>query len=177
MTAVQNPFQGHHKWLFASVPGTMPDLFLRKKWEPILPALKATEFCGEITWLGRVVDRQSALTSEPLDQAVLDWGGLVGESHGGLTRPSCSRVTAQYPRNTEIRNTRQVSIVSREELAQIAAAMMLDGDLEPAWIGASVVVSGLPNLTHLPPGSRLQAPSGATVVVDMENRPCRLPAK
>jgi hypothetical protein len=35
----------------------------------------------------------------------------------------------------------------------------------------------LPDFTHLPPSSRLQFDGGATLVVDMENRPCQLPAK
>jgi len=86
------------------------------------------------------------------------------------------RVLPQYPRGTEIRNTRQFSIVSAEELAQIAAAMALDR-LDPAWLGASMVVEGIPDFSHLPPSSRLQGESGATLVVDLENRPCTLPAK
>lgn len=141
-----------------------------------MPALKATEFYGEITWLGRVANREAALASEPLEFAELDWAGIAGEAHGGVNRPSCSRVIDQHPRGTEIRNVRQLSIVSAEELAQIAALMELEGILEPSWLGASLVLSGLPDLTHLPPSSRLQAPSGATLVVDMENRPCHLPA-
>ncbi|CTQ49917.1 Putative metal-sulfur cluster biosynthesis proteins YuaD [Jannaschia donghaensis] len=48
-------------------------------------------------------------------------------------------------------------------------------DFDPAWIGATMVVSGIPDLTHLPPSSRLQIAEGATVTVDMENRPCTLP--
>ena len=34
------------------------------------------------------------------------------------------------------------------------------------------MVEGIPDFTHVPPSSRLQATSGATVVIDMENRPC-----
>ena len=94
-----------------------------------------------------------------------------------MTRPSCSRVLSQHPRGTEIRNTRQLSIVSKEELTEIAKRMGLEQNLDPAWLGASMMLSGLPDLTLLPPGSRLQAPSGASLVVDLENRPCHLPAK
>ena len=36
-----------------------------------------------------------------------------------------------------------------------------------------MVTSGIPDLTMLPPSTRLQFPSGATLVVDMENLPCR----
>ena len=141
-----------------------------------MPALKPTEFYCEITWLGRVADRAAALASEPLEAAELVWGGIAGEAHGGVTRPSCSRVLSQHPRDTEIANVRQLSILSEEELAGIAAEMGLDR-LEPAWLGASVAVKGLPDFTRLPPSSRLQADSGATLVIDMENRPCQLPAK
>ncbi len=44
--------------------------------------------------------------------------------------------------------------------------------LDPAWVGASLVLEGVPDFTHLPPNSRLQGPSGVTIVVDMENLPC-----
>ena len=82
----------------------------------------------------------------------------------------------QHPKGTEIRNTRQLSILSAEELAEVAARMGLDR-FDPAWVGATVVIAGIPDLTHLPPSSRLQAEDGATVVVDMENLPCTLPAR
>ncbi|HKK85364.1 MAG TPA: sulfurase, partial [Roseovarius sp.] len=36
---------------------------------------------------------------------------------------------------------------------------------------------GIPDFTHVPPSSRLQTEAGTTLVVDMENRPCHLPAK
>jgi hypothetical protein len=39
------------------------------------------------------------------------------------------------------------------------------------------VIEGIADFTHVPPSSRLQAASGATIVVDMENRPCTLPAR
>lgn len=49
--------------------------------------------------------------------------------------------------------------------------------LHPHQIGASLMLEGLPDFTHVPPSSRLQGPSGVTFVVDMENRPCHLPAR
>jgi MOSC domain-containing protein YiiM len=101
----------------------------------------------------------------------LGFDGPLGEAHGGLTRASCMRVTDMYERGTEIRNVRQVSIVSAEELAAIAQEMGADR-LEPGWIGATIMVEGIPDLTHLPPSSRLQGPGGATLVVDAENHPC-----
>lgn len=81
-----------------------------------------------------------------------------------------------HPRRTTIRNVRQLSIVSAEELALIAADLGL-GALDPAWLGASVVVAGIPDFSHVPPSSRLQGPDGVTLVIDMENLPCVEPAK
>lgn len=138
--------------------------------------LAPTHLGGRVVWLGRVRDRAASLRSEPLDAAALTFEGLEGESHSGLLRLSCSRVTAQYPKGTPIRNTRQISIVSAEELAETAAAMGLDA-LRPEWLGANLVVEGLPALTLLPPSSRLVFAGGAALVVDMENAPCQFPAR
>lgn len=140
-----------------------------------MPALIPTDCHGTITWLGRVVDRGAGLASEPLRAAMARFGGLEGEAHGGLTRPSCSRVTAQHPQGTEIANCRQLTILSAEELALIGADMGV-GTLDPGLIGASMVVAGLPDFSHLPPSARLQGDSGATLVIDMQNYPCVLPA-
>ena len=109
-------------------------------------------------------------------QTASGWYSRPGSVHGGRTRPSCSRVTAQHPKGTPIVNERQLSILSAGELAQIAERMGLAA-LDPARLGASIVIEGIDDLSHLPPSSRLQAPSGATLVVDMQNRPCVLPAR
>lgn len=141
-----------------------------------MSALKPTQFTGRIVWLGHVANREAALESNSQTVLRASFAGPEGEAHGGLTRPSCSRVLGQYPRNTEIRNTRQFSIVSTEELAAIAAEMGLEA-LDPALVGATMVIEGIPDFSHLPPSSRLQGANGATLVVDMNNRPCTLPAR
>ncbi len=142
-----------------------------------MPALKATDMIATVTWLGALrSDDRTALMSDPAHNFDLTFDGIVGAFHAGLTRPSCSRVSSQYPKGTPIKNERQLSIVSEEELAEIAAIMGVDS-IDPARLGATMVVRGIPDFTHVPPSSRLQAPSGATVVVDMENRPCIFPAK
>jgi len=142
-----------------------------------MPALIPTPFSGRVTWLGVVTspDRK-ALLAEGCAALDLRFEGIAGSVHGGRTRPSCSRVTAQHPKGTPIATERQVSILSAEEMAEIAARMGL-ATLDPARLGASIVIEGIDDLSHLPPSSRLQAPSGATLVVDMQNRPCVLPAR
>lgn len=141
------------------------------------PALKPTDWTAEITWLGVVttMDREELL-AEPREALDLTFKGIAGSVHGGALREACSRVRAQYPRGTSIRNERQLSILSEEELSQIAAKLGMDR-IDPARMGASMVVRGLPDFSHLPPSSRLQAPSGATVWIDMQNRPCQFPAR
>ncbi len=141
-----------------------------------MPALIPTAFAAKVIWAGRVADCDAGIASAPEAALVLTFAGPVGEAHSGATRPSCSRTTAQHPRGTEIRNVRQLSIVSAEELAAIAAEMGLDA-VDPRWLGASLVIEGIPEFTLVPPSSRLQGPDGATLVVDMENRPCQLPAR
>ena len=141
-----------------------------------MPALLPTEFTGIITWLGRVPDREASLKSHALQDAHASFAGFEGEAHAGLTRPSDSRVLSQYPRGTEIRNVRHFSVVSAEDLAEIAQRMDLP-DVPPDWMGASVVVQGIPDFTYLPPSSRLQTQDGTTLVIDMENRPCNLVAR
>ena len=142
-----------------------------------MPALKPTDYTATVTWLGVVTnDDRAELLAEVLAAVDLTFEGIAGSVHGGATRDLCSRVKSQYPPGTRICNERQLSIISAEELSEIAAQMGLDR-IDPARLGASMVLSGLPDFSFLPPSSRLQALSGATLTVDMQNRPCQFPAK
>jgi MOSC domain-containing protein YiiM len=115
------------------------------------------------------------ITASPVAEMPLTFAGFAAETHAGLTRPSCSRVLKQHPRGTTIRNTRQLCLVSAEEMAEVAASLKM-AHFDYAWVGASVVLEGIPDFTHLPPSSRLQGPDGVTLVVDMLNEPCQEPA-
>ncbi len=141
-----------------------------------MPALRKTYFEARITFLGVNPDREASLRNVSLESVDVGFEGFQSESRAGLNRPSCSRVIDLYPRGTEIRNTRQVTILSEEELAVIAQNMGIEA-LQPEWISAGMVLTGIPDLSHLPPGSRLQAENGTTLTVDVENGPCHLPAK
>ena len=81
-----------------------------------MPALKPTDYFATVLWLGSVKDSEADLRSDSTGDMPLTFAGYAAEFHAGLTRPSCSRVKQQYPRYTEIKNTRQLSIVSQEEL-------------------------------------------------------------
>jgi MOSC domain-containing protein YiiM len=114
-------------------------------------------------------DRDSLLAVRQ-PQVRVTFEGFEGDRHAGLTRPSGSR-TSYYPRGVEIRNSRQVSILSAEELAEVAAALGIPR-LEPEWLGANLLLSGIPSLTLLPPGTRLQFSQDAALIVAGENAPC-----
>jgi hypothetical protein len=142
-----------------------------------MPALIPTAFEGRVLWLGRVPHRERAeIETVAIEEMPLGFGGFAGDCHAGETRPSCSRVTGQYPRGTTIRNVRagQPRVGGGTRADRGGAGL---DNLAPEWVGASVVVEGIPDFSHLPPSSRLQGPDGVTLTVDMQNRPCRFPAK
>lgn len=140
-----------------------------------MPVFRDSGFKGEITWLG-MVPAGEGLRAVPRDLLQLGFDGVAGERHAGENRASCVRVRNIHAEGTEIRNTRQLSILSEEELALIAADMGLE-QLDPVHLGATLVLRGIPDLSHLPPASRLQGPDGATLTTDIENRPCVLPGR
>ena len=142
-----------------------------------MPALVPTTRTARVVWLGfqPVPVEKLVITSQPVEVMPLSFAGYAGEVNAGETRPSCSRVLKQHQRGTTIRNVRKLCVVSAEEMAEVARDMGLAA-MDYAWVGASLVLEGIPDLTHLPPSSRLQGPDGVTLVVDMENLPCQEPA-
>ena len=141
-----------------------------------MPELLPTDHVATVVWMGFVPMDRPDIRSQPVETARLSYAGIEGDFHSGLTRHSCVRVKAQYPQGTEIRNTRQLSILSAEELSEIAAEIGVES-LDPRLLGASIVVKGIPDFTHIPPSSRLQTPEGTTLTVDMLNGPCNMPAR
>ena len=115
----------------------------------------------------------TSFVSRPVPTLSLTLGGIADDRHAGPTRPADAR-TPWHKRGTPIANTRQVSIVSVEDCAEVAAAMGVPA-IDPSLLGANLVLSGLPRLSLLAPGARLQFPSGATVFVTEPNAPCRQP--
>ncbi|NOJ97646.1 MOSC domain-containing protein [Corallococcus coralloides] len=108
-------------------------------------------------------------------EVTVDFAGIVGDRHAGLTRKADVRVP-WFPKGTLIRNTRQLSIVSREELVEVARTLGVPHVLA-SWLGANLELVGVPRLTHLPPGTRLFFPEDATLVMEGENHPCVQPGR
>ena len=138
--------------------------------------LKDSGLRGQVTALLVHSDDTTGIATGQQHSIRVTYAGFEGESHSGLTRASCVRVKRQYPIGTDIRNTRQITIVSDEELAEIAQRLDI-AELAPGWLGANLGIVGIPLLTTLPPSSRLILSGGVSLVVDMENEPCDGPAK
>ena len=146
----------------------MLELFARRDDEPeILPARKL---------LGRVDDVFIApsdhFVTRRADRLELSFEGIAGDFHRGLTRRSGGR-EPWYRRGTEIRNERQLSIVAPDELALIARRMEI-AEVRPEWLGANLLLSGVPMLSMLPAGTMMFFQHGVTLKVDAQNGPCRV---
>ncbi|ESX17169.1 MULTISPECIES: molybdenum cofactor sulfurase [unclassified Mesorhizobium] len=110
--------------------------------------------------------------TRPVEALQLGFEGIDGDFHAGATRRSGGR-EPWYPRGTEIRNERQISIVAANELGVVAERMGL-AEIKPEWIGANLLIEGVPHLSMLPSGTLLFFRDGVTIKVDAQNGPCRL---
>jgi len=139
-------------------------------------------YVKEISIIGRVEaclsspDRATGLEKSPTGSLTLTFDGIEGDCHSGPTMLSDARTMKQYPQGVTLKNRRQVSIVSVEEMAEIAEKLDIP-TLSPEWVGANLLVSGIPDLTLLPPSTRMMFSSGATLIIDLENQPCKYPAE
>lgn len=107
------------------------------------------------------------------DALELTFDGIAGDFHEGATRRTGSR-EPWYKRGTEIRNERQLSIVSPEEMAIVVERMGMP-EIKAEWIGANLLIEGIPHLSMLPSGTLLFfKQGGVTLKVDGQNHPCRL---
>jgi MOSC domain len=138
--------------------------------------LNILPFRGEVTEILSRGSRETGFEKTSTGHMRLTFAGPEGDCHTGLTRKSDSRTLPLYKRDIDIRNVRQVTLLAVEELADIADRLKIAA-IDPSWFGANIVVKSIPDFTLLPPSTRLQFPSGATLVVDMENYPCSQIAK
>jgi hypothetical protein len=148
-------------------PG-LPELGLdSSRSRQIVPARK---LAGRVAQVLKAEGRD--FVSAPVPSLELTMGGILGDFHAGVTRHSGGR-EPWYPRGTVMRNERQVSVLSAEELSVIAANLGLPR-VEAGWIGGNLVVEGIPDLSFLPPRTLLFFEGGVTLRVDGYNAPCRL---
>ncbi len=118
-------------------------------------------------------------------ELLLDMQGIVGNRHSGALREAGPR-EPWLPRGQMIRNDRQLSALSTEELAMIAARLSLT-DPAPGSIGANLVVTGIDDFSRIAPGSHLaiggawggvgRFDGNAVLRVEAYNKPCRGPGR
>lgn len=116
--------------------------------------------------------RGSHFVTCAVDGLDLNFDGIDGDHHAGVTRKSGGR-EPWYPRGTSIRNERQISLVSAEELDVIARGMGVD-HVRAQWLGANIVVRGIERFSMLPPRTLLFVDGGVTLKIDGQNAPCKL---
>ena len=128
---------------------------------------------------GRVAGVFAAFGKDFVTQAVdalpLGFEGIENDVHAGYARRSSSR-EPWYPRDTQLRNERQLSIVASDELDIVAGRMGI-AEIKAEWIGANLVLDGVPRLSMLPSGTLLFFANGVTIKVDAQNGPCKIAGK
>lgn len=114
-------------------------------------------------------------TTMAIAQLLIEQAGIAGDRHFGHTRFAGGR-EPRYPKGSRILNMRMLTAVSTEELAEIARKMEI-ARVRPEWLGANLLLSEIPDLSSLPPMTRLRFPSGACLICTGENNPCKAPGK
>ncbi len=132
-----------------------------------MPGMKKISAKVMSVYLGSKADL--AKEERPALEAELD--GFKGDRHKSWSRRTWKG--EKQPEGTVRRNERQWSAVSVEELAEIQQRMDLKEPLTAASLGANICLAGVPNLSRLPKGTTLTFPSGAELVVEEYNPPCR----
>lgn len=107
--------------------------------------------------------------------------GVEGDRHTRSLRRLGVRdkalIAHGLPKGMLIAPTRQLSIVSVEELEAIGTALGTTKPIPYGTLGENLVISGIPKLTHLPPGTLLcfrkgDTPRTAVIAVWALNVPC-----
>lgn len=101
--------------------------------------------------------------------------GIKYDRNFGKTRNACARTAKLLPKGTEVANLRMVTIVSQEELSEISANAGVE--TLPEDVEANITLSGIKNLTKLPPGTFIRFPRNAILFVTAENLPCVIPSQ
>lgn len=131
---------------------------------------KALKIKGRVAGLYRT--QGAGFETSPVETLELTFAGIQGDRHGGATRRTGGR-EPWYPRGTEIRNERQLSLLAPNELRAVAADLEID-EVPVEAIGGNLLVEGIERLSWLPARTLLFFEGGVTLKVDGDNAPCRL---
>ena len=118
---------------------------------------------------------EGASFSSPLEKATFTLEGMIGDKHSGLTMMSRTH-HPEFSEKIEMANTRQLSIMSVEELFSISKELGIK-EIKPEWMSANLLLSGIPNLSKLPTGTRLHFSGGLIIYNEGQNFPCKTTAR
>lgn len=113
--------------------------------------------------------------SESVQELELGYEGILGDVHAGYLRKSGGR-EPWYPRGTEMRNERQLSLLDQDELDAVARDLDIH-NLPAETIGGNIVLSGIPHFSLLPPRTQLFFEGGVVLRIDGDNAPCKIAGK
>ena len=113
--------------------------------------------------------------SVSVEKIYLDWDGIRGDRHYGRTK--FAGIREKYlAKGTEMINLRQVSIVTTEELDQVAKSLDVE-NIMPEDVSANITISGIPDFTKIPFGSIIQFELQANLLLTGDNFPCIIPGQ
>lgn len=145
----------------------------------------AQEVLGRVESVRLGMTPGSIVTTEQEKVSVILNHGFKGDSHAGARLADVREkdiLSFGLPKGLEISNFREFSAVSQHELAQIAHNMGLPS-IPFGCLGENLVLSGIPNLTLLPPGTlmffrkNVKVLRTAVLLVAGENTPCIVPGQ
>ncbi len=139
---------------------------------------------GKVGALYRTAGADDFVTAG-VDALELTLHGIAGARHHGITRGASAR-EPWLERGFELRNDRQLSAVSADEMAEVAAALKLPS-CDPELLGANLLVQGIAGFSRIAPGAILaiggvwggegRFDGTALLKVEGYNRPCRNPGR
>ena len=125
--------------------------------------------------------------TKPKDQLSFTLEGIEGDRHFGYETVSGGRFTTLYDRGTRVRNNRQWSAISPQEVKEIAKNLGVDSRLTPELLGINLLLDGVEKLSELPPMSYLvfsphnnfqpRRQEDVTLVVYGQALPCTIAGK
>ncbi len=111
------------------------------------------------------------LVKKPCNSLQAELDGFVGDRHRSLER-ECWKGDKQAEGSIR-RNERMWSGMSVEEMSDIEHKMDLKGPLLASDLGVNLCFQGIADFSQLPKGTTLTFPSGAELIVEEYNPPCK----
>ena len=100
------------------------------------------------------------LSKDEQPEIEVNFEGIVGDRHAGPSRKTWAG--EREPDGARVRNERQWSAISREELEYISERLDLTETLTASTLGCNLCVEGVEEFSLLPPRSRLVSSSRST---------------